>query len=59
MKFPATTAFGSSGFGAGEDAGLDGPSYFDVLYLDDDMLVIRQNEPGGIFISVRESERMQ
>eukprot|EP00587_Corethron_hystrix_P008882 CAMPEP_0113300120 /NCGR_PEP_ID=MMETSP0010_2-20120614/1878_1 /TAXON_ID=216773 ORGANISM="Corethron hystrix, Strain 308" /NCGR_SAMPLE_ID=MMETSP0010_2 /ASSEMBLY_ACC=CAM_ASM_000155 /LENGTH=295 /DNA_ID=CAMNT_0000153483 /DNA_START=122 /DNA_END=1009 /DNA_ORIENTATION=+ /assembly_acc=CAM_ASM_000155 len=30
-----------------------GPGYFDILYLDDDMLIISQNEPGGIFVSVR------
>ena len=29
------------------------PGFFDVLYLDDDMLIIQQNEPGGIFISTR------
>mmetsp|Transcript_2445 Transcript_2445/g.3655 ORF Transcript_2445/g.3655 Transcript_2445/m.3655 type:complete len:288 (+) Transcript_2445:62-925(+) len=34
-------------------AGEDGPGYFDVVYLDDDMLIINQNEPGGTFVSVR------
>jgi len=33
--------------------GKSGPGYFDVLYLDDDMLIIKQNEPGGYFVSVR------
>jgi hypothetical protein len=27
--------------------------YFDVVYLDDDLLVIKQNQPGGMFISSR------
>jgi len=31
----------------------DSPGYFDVLYLDEDMLVIAQNEPGGVFVSVK------
>lgn len=30
-----------------------GFGYFDVLYLDEDMLIIRQNQPGGIFINMR------
>lgn len=30
--------------------GDDGPGYFDVTYLDDEMLVIRQNAPGGLFV---------
>lgn len=29
------------------------PGYFDVTFLDDDFLVIRQNAPGGIFVLVR------
>ncbi len=29
------------------------PGYFDVKYLDDDVLIIQQNAPGGIFISVK------
>ncbi len=29
------------------------PGYFDVKYLDDDMLIIQQNAPGGIFVSVK------
>lgn len=33
--------------------GKSGPGYFDVLYLDDDMLIIKQNEPGGYFVSVK------
>jgi hypothetical protein len=31
----------------------DGPGYFDVTYLDDELLVIRQNAPGGIFVLVK------
>eukprot|EP00558_Chaetoceros_sp_UNC1202_P010089 CAMPEP_0197241574 /NCGR_PEP_ID=MMETSP1429-20130617/7572_1 /TAXON_ID=49237 /ORGANISM="Chaetoceros sp., Strain UNC1202" /LENGTH=283 /DNA_ID=CAMNT_0042701431 /DNA_START=61 /DNA_END=912 /DNA_ORIENTATION=+ len=29
------------------------PGYFDVVYLDNDVLVIRQNAPGGYFVSVK------
>eukprot|EP00980_Cylindrotheca_fusiformis_P021397 scaffold8259_cov143-Cylindrotheca_fusiformis.AAC.15 len=29
------------------------PGYFDVIYLDDEMLIIQQNEPGGYFVSIR------
>jgi hypothetical protein len=31
----------------------DGPGFFDVTYLDDELLVIRQNAPGGIFALVK------
>ena len=27
-----------------------GPGYFDVTYLDDDLLIIQQNAPGGLFV---------
>jgi PAP_fibrillin len=29
------------------------PGYFDVTYLDDDFLIIRQNAPGGLFCFIR------
>ena len=29
------------------------PGYFDVSYLDDEMLIIRQNAPGGLFVLVK------
>lgn len=31
----------------------DSPGYFDVLYVDEDMLIIQQNAPGGCFVSVK------
>lgn len=31
----------------------ESPGYFDVTYLDDEVLIIRQNEPGGLFASIR------
>lgn len=31
----------------------DTPGYFDVIYLDEEMLIIQQNEPGGYFVSIR------
>ena len=30
-----------------------GPGYFDVSYLDDELLIIRQNAPGGLFALVK------
>lgn len=29
------------------------PGYFDVAYLDDEMLIIRQNAPGGLFVLLK------
>ena len=29
------------------------PGFFDVVYLDDDMLIIQQNAPGGYFVSIK------
>ncbi len=29
------------------------PGFFDVVYLDDDMLIIQQNLPGGYFVSIK------
>jgi len=29
------------------------PEFFDVVYLDDDMLIIQQNMPGGYFVSIK------
>lgn len=51
-----SAAFGASGgekiSGAASEA-LDSIGFFDVVYLDSDLLVIRQNQPGGCFISSR------
>lgn len=30
-----------------------GPGYFDVTFLDEELLIIRQNEPGGLFVLVK------
>jgi hypothetical protein len=43
-------------FGISGENGEKGPGFFDILYLDQDTLIIRQNEPGGIFISTRSGE---
>lgn len=29
------------------------PGYFDVVYLDDELLIIQQNAPGGYFVSIK------
>lgn len=29
------------------------PGFFDVVYLDNDMLIIKQNAPGGMFVSIK------
>lgn len=44
---------GSSPTGASGGDLAESLGFFDVAYLDEDMLVIRQNQPGGIFISSR------
>jgi hypothetical protein len=31
----------------------DAPGYFDVTFLDEEMLIIRQNAPGGLFVLVK------
>ena len=41
-------------FGANANADYSSPGFFDILYLDDDTLIIQQNQPGGIFISIRD-----
>jgi hypothetical protein len=56
-RFPSLSFFGSN-IGANKEAEVNGPSYFDILYLDDDTLIIKQNAPGGIFVSVRDPDRM-
>ncbi|KAJ1619002.1 hypothetical protein T492DRAFT_603798 [Pavlovales sp. CCMP2436] len=33
-----------------------GRAYFDIKYLDEDMLIIKQSSPGGYFVSVRASD---
>lgn len=52
---PQTTLFGMA-----DDIGLlyekNSPGYFDVLYLDEDCLIIQQAQPGGIFVSIRSPE---
>lgn len=43
----------------GDTAGADSdtsPAFFEVAYLDSDLLVILQNQPGGAFALVRETE---
>ena len=42
-----------SAFGADPE---NPPGYFDVTFLDEEMLVIRQNAPGGIFVLVKTDE---
>ena len=47
------TTLVAGAYGANKNAAFSSPGFFDVLYIDDDTLVIQQNEPGGIFISIR------
>ena len=37
----------------GTSSTTSSPGYFDVTYLDDDLLIIRQNQPGGLFCLLR------
>ena len=47
---PSSTSSSSSSSAEGN---INALGYFDVVYLDDDLLVIKQNQPGGMFISSR------
>jgi hypothetical protein len=39
--------------GTSREATADSPGYFDVKYLDDELLIIRQQAPGGLFVLVK------
>ena len=39
--------------GSSDPKDTNRPGYFDVTFLDDELLVIRQNQPGGIFVLVK------
>ncbi len=41
------------GIGSNSSDDTDKPGYFDVEYLDDDLLVIRQQAPGGVFALIK------
>ena len=56
-NLPQATLFGSN-VDKGGLFGNEGPGYFDVLYLDEECLIIKQNAPGGIFISIRSDESL-
>jgi hypothetical protein len=45
----------SLGFGADsrEDNGDNSPGFYDIMYLDENLLILSQNEPGGVFISTK------
>lgn len=43
----------SLGLGDGGNVNADAPGYFDVEYLDDELLIIRQQAPGGVFALVK------
>lgn len=59
FNFPSVpTLFGGDNIGA-ESSDEEGPGYFDILYLDDDCLIISQNEPGGIFVNIRAKSNIE
>ena len=39
--------------GSSDPKDTNRPGYFDVTFLDDELLVIQQNQPGGIFVLVK------
>lgn len=43
----------SLGFSSGGNVDADTPGYFDVVYLDDELLIIQQQAPGGVFALVK------
>lgn len=47
---PGLDSLGLSGGGNGN---ADAPGYFDVEYVDDELLIIRQQVPGGVFVLVK------
>lgn len=53
LSIPLPTVPGSNAAGADRD---DSPAFFEVAYLDSELLVILQNQPGGAFVLVRETE---
>ena len=59
-KFPkfGVTFPTASTIGAGSDTTDNDPGYFDILYVDNDCLIIKQNAPGGIFVNIRSEEPM-
>ena len=59
-KFPkfGVTFPTASRVGAGDKASDTDPGFFDILYVDDDCLIIQQNAPGGIFVNIRSEEPM-
>ena len=46
-------AFGLENFSSEGKDDVDAPGYFDVEYLDDELLIIRQQAPGGRFVLVK------
>ena len=52
---------GGDAWKSSNDSSLFGnqSGYFRVLYLDAELLIIQQSQPGGIFISVRSSEPLE
>ena len=42
-----------SSIGSSGDENVDAPGYFDIEYVDDELLIIRQQAPGGIFALVK------
>jgi hypothetical protein len=58
VNFPRAPSRITRKLGSSADAEYRGPGFFDVLYVDEDLLIIRQGEPGGIFVSVRRDEPM-
>ena len=39
--------------GAEDNADSSSPGFYDIKYLDNDLLILNQNEPGGVFVSTR------
>ena len=50
VDFPKLPSFG---IGAEDSADDASPGFYDIKYLDEDLLILYQNEPGGVFISTR------
>jgi len=50
---PGLESLGLTTGGGGDGEDVDAPGYFDVEYLDEELLIIRQQVPGGVFALVK------
>ena len=57
LDFPALPSLGFETDSSG-DTNDNGTGFYDVRYLDDELLILNQNQPGGVFISTKGTARV-